>query len=61
MATLSIHISTDNSAFEDNPDEIAGILNRLANIIDSECAGSGDSYGNLYDSNGARVGSWSHQ
>ena len=52
---LKVEFETDNAAFED-PGEAARILHKIADAIES-----GRVYGELYDINGNRIGSYSFE
>lgn len=49
---IDIEIMLDNAAFEDNPNELSQILDKIPNHVRP-----GDE-GKLMDSNGTRVGRW---
>lgn len=49
---LRITVKLDSAAFEDNPSELAEILDAIKELPTTPNAGS------LYDSNGNTVGSW---
>ena len=49
---INIEIMLDNASFEDNPNELSQILDKIPNHVRS-----GDE-GKLMDSNGTRVGRW---
>jgi hypothetical protein len=53
---IQIQISTDNAAFQENPNEIRAILEDLGYKL--QASKPGDS-GPIKDSNGNTVGSWS--
>ena len=53
---ITIQFSTDNAAFEDNPDEIASICRRAGMVIMCEWAMKGDWERQILDSNGNSVG-----
>jgi hypothetical protein len=52
MSTITIQITTDNAAFEDNPTELSDILESIA----TRYRESGDFSDYVYDSNGNKVG-----
>ena len=52
MSKITIQISTDNAAFEDNPTELSDILESVA----TRYRESGDFADYVYDSNGNKVG-----
>jgi len=52
MSKITIQISTDNAAFEDNPFELSDILESIA----TRYRESGDFADYVYDSNGNKVG-----
>jgi hypothetical protein len=52
MSKITIQISTDNAAFEDNPSELSDILESLAIYY----AENGYFADYVYDSNGNKVG-----
>ena len=50
---LNIKINLDNSAFEDNEDELKDIFRRVEYAVSV-----GDERGRIIDSNGNKVGGW---
>jgi len=57
---LYIEIDCSNSSFEDNPEELAGILRQVP--IHLPLLNSlGNSLAKLIDSNGNTVGSWTYE
>jgi hypothetical protein len=56
---LIINMNLDNSAFADNPDEVAKCLDRVAGAVQSLLDNYRDSgEGRIRDSNGNTVGEW---
>jgi hypothetical protein len=51
---ITIKINTDNSAFQENPNEIRSILTDLGHKLQN----SKEKEGNIKDTNGNTVGSW---
>jgi len=49
---IKITINLDNAAFEDNPDELAEVLDQIPLALDEGYSGS------LFYSNGNTVGRW---
>ena len=55
---IKIEFSMDNSAFEDNADELPEILKKIAEKVRIWTMENWDLSGVVMDSNGSRVGSW---
>lgn len=60
MASLKLTIDTGNAAFDDEMEgsELARILRDLARTVSGRNGGDGAERGNVFDTNGNRVGSY---
>lgn len=59
--TFTLEVQCDNAAFEDNDEELVGILLKVAASLKANTLWKHEEggEGNLFDSNGNHVGGWS--